>query len=159
MNPITRTYKEQIEKLILPVIESGGMELVDAECLKMVTRWLVRIFIDKEGGVTLDDCSAISREVGDLLDVHGIPPGPYTLEVSSPGLDRPLVKDGDFLKYLGHRVKVKAREKVEGVRHFRGRLTDFVDDGGRKILILHVEGRSYRVPREIVIKANLEYEA
>jgi ribosome maturation factor RimP len=108
--------------------------------------------------VTLDDCAAISREVGDLLDIHGIPDGPYTLEVSSPGLDRPLVKDGDFLKYVGHRVKVTTREKVEGVRHFRGCLMDFVDDQGRKILVLHVDGRTYRVPREIVLKANLEYE-
>ncbi len=157
MNHKTATYKEKIEQLILPVIEAGKMEIVDVECLRMPSRWLVRIFVDKEGGVTLGDCSDISHHAGDILDVHGIPPGPYTLEVSSPGLDRPLVKDRDFLRYLGHRIKVRLHEKVEGSKNFQGNLVDFQEEGGRKILILDVEGKIYRLPKETVVKANLIY--
>ena len=94
-------YQDRIKELIGPAIESESMELVDVECLKMNTRWLVRLFIDKERGVTLDDCQKISHLVGDILDVHEMPPGPYTLEVSSPGLDRPLTRDKDFLEIQG----------------------------------------------------------
>jgi ribosome maturation factor RimP len=79
------TYREEIIGLIEPVIESEGLELVELECLRMKTRWLVRIFIDREGGATLDDCASISHQAGDLLNVHDLPPGPYTLEVSTPG--------------------------------------------------------------------------
>ncbi|MBA4423155.1 MAG: ribosome maturation factor, partial [Syntrophus sp. (in: bacteria)] len=83
--------EEQIRQLAEPVLASVGMELIQVECLKMKTRWVVRIYMDREqGGVTLDDCALISNQLGDLLDVHDVPPGPYTLEVSSPGLDRPL---------------------------------------------------------------------
>jgi ribosome maturation factor RimP len=158
MNQATYTYKEKIEELILPVIEADKMELVDVECLKMKSRWLVRIYVDKEGGVTLDDCSNVSHQIGDILDVHDVPPGSYTLEVSSPGLDRPLVRDGDFSKVLGRMVKVRLREKMEGSKNFRGRLAGFTEEEGRKILILDVDGRTFRMPREMVVKANLVYE-
>jgi ribosome maturation factor RimP len=159
MNYAAMTYKEKIKGLIEPIIESERMELVDLECLRMKSRWLVRVFIDKEGGVTLDDCTEISHRVGDLLDVHEIPPGSYTLEVSSPGLDRPLVKDCDFEKYRGHRVKVRLAEKIEGAKNFRGRLVDFLEEQGRKVLVLDIEGKTYRIPREMVARANLEYES
>ena len=78
------------------MIESEGMEIVDVECLKMKFRWLVRIYIDKEEGVTIADCSEISKQAGDSLDVYDVLPGSYTLEVSSPGLDRSLTRDKDF---------------------------------------------------------------
>jgi len=158
MNQATVPYKEKIERLLLPVIEAEKMELVDVECLRMKSRWLVRIYVDKEGGVTLDDCAYISHQVGDILGVHDVPPGSFTLEVSSPGLDRPLVRDGDFSKALGRRVKVRLREKMEGSRNFRGRLVGFTEEGGRKLLILDVDGKRFHLPREMVSKANLEYE-
>jgi ribosome maturation factor RimP len=104
------TYREEIIGLVEPVIESEGLELVELECLRMKTRWLVRIFIDREGGSTIDDCTAISHQVGDLLNVHDLPPGPYTLEVSTPGLDRPLTRDKDFEKYRGSKVRIRTRE-------------------------------------------------
>ncbi len=159
MDTASLTYRERIERLIEPLIAAEHMELVELDCLKMKSRWLVRIYIDKEGGVTLDDCSEVSHQVGDLLDVHGIPPGPYTLEVSSPGLDRPLTKDKDFEKYLGHRVRVRTREKVEGARNFHGKLLDFREEEDGKILFLDVEGKTFRIPRDLVLKANLEYES
>ena len=101
-------HEEQIRQLAEPLLASVGMELVQVECLKMKSRWLVRIYMDREeGGVTLDDCALISNQLGDLLDVHDVPPGPYTLEVSSPGLDRPLSRDKDFLKYRGSRINLR----------------------------------------------------
>ncbi len=95
-------HEEQIRQLAEPLLASAGMELVQVECLKMQSRWLVRIYMDREeGGVTVDDCALISNQLGDLLDVHDVPPGPYTLEVSSPGLDRPLSSGQGFSEVSG----------------------------------------------------------
>ena len=151
-------YRERIIERVEPVIDAEGMELVDVECLRMKTRWLVRIYIDKEGGVTIDDCTDISRQVGDLLDVYDIPPGPYTLEVSSPGLDRPLARDKDFIRFRGSKIKVRLTDKIEGSRNFRGTLEGFLEEGGEKIVVIAVDGKQYRIPRKLVAKAQLEYE-
>ena len=155
---IMHTYREEIIQLIEPLLESENMELVELECLKMKSRWLVRIYIDKPEGVTIDDCSEISKQAGDILDVHNVPPGTYTLEVSSPGLDRPLTRDKDFIKYRGHNVHIKLSEKLEGSRNFRGKLIDYLDENGKKTLIVEVSGKSYHIPRDLIVKANLEYE-
>ena len=151
-------HEEQIRQLAEPLLASEGMELVLVECLKMPTRWLVRIFMDREGGVTVDDCAHISNQLGDLLDVHDVPPGPYTMEVSSPGLDRPLDSDRDFLKYRGSQVRLRLGEKIEGRRNFCARLLDYEDDGSGKVLVVLADGKTFRIPRKAVIKANLEYE-
>jgi ribosome maturation factor RimP len=156
--PETATYRERIIALIEPAVESEGLELVELECLKMKTRWLVRIFIDREGGATLDDCTAVSHQVGDLLNVHDLPPGPYTLEVSTPGLDRPLTRDKDFEQYRGARVRIRTREPIEGSRNFLGTYVEYSTEGGRRIVTVDVDGRSVRIDRENIQKANLEYE-
>jgi ribosome maturation factor RimP len=151
--------EQQIRELAEPVLASVGLELVQVECLKMKARWVVRIYMDrKEGGVTLDDCALISNQLGDLLDVHDVPPGPYTLEVSSPGLDRPLQRDKDFLKYRGSRINLRVKEKIDGRRHFCGVMTDYEDGEGGKVLVVTVGGKTYRIPREAMVKANLVYE-
>ena len=150
-------YEQQIWQLAEPLLESAGMELILVECLKMKSNWVVRIYMDREGGVTLDDCTRISNELGDLLDVHDVPPGAYTLEVSSPGLDRPLHRDKDFLKYRGEQVNIRVEGKIEGRRHFRGALVDYVDEDGRKVLVVRIADKVFRIPREAVLKANLEY--
>jgi len=155
---MSTTYREKIIELIEPVIESEDMEIVDVQCLRMKTRWLVRLYIDKEGGVTIDDCTNVSHQVGDLLDVYDMPPGPYTLEVSSPGLDRPLARDKDFIHFRGSKIRVRLTDKIEGIRNFRGTLEDFLEENGVKIIILDVDGKQYRIPKESVAKANLEYE-
>src|SRR4030066_98971 len=150
--------EEQIRQLAEPVLAVVGMELIQVECLKMKARWVVRIYMEREqGGVTLDDCALISHQLGGLLDVHDVPPGPYTLEVSSPGLDRPLFQDKDFLKYRGRRVNLRLAEEIEGRRHFHGELVAYEEEDGRKIVVLQDAGRSFRIPREAVVKANLEY--
>jgi ribosome maturation factor RimP len=152
------TYTEQIRRLAEPLLEAEGMELVLVECLKMRHRWLVRLYIDQEEGVTVGDCAAVSAQLGDILDVHDIPAGPYTLEVSSPGLDRPLVRDKDFLQYRGSMVRVTLKEKREGIRNFVGVLTDYREDAGRMVLVVSAAGQTHVIPRENVAKANLEYE-
>jgi len=158
MDRSSRLYREKIVELVEPVLESGRMELVDVECLKGKTRWMVRIYIDKEGGVGLDDCAMISGEIGDLLDVNETPPGSYSLEISSPGLDRPLARDKDFIRYAGHEIRISVTEKIEGKKNFRGRLMEFIEKEGEKIVVINVEGRVYNIPRSMIIKANLQYE-
>jgi len=153
------TYRDKMKPLVESILEFEDMELVDIECLRMKSRWLVRIYIDKEGGVTLDDCGEVSKQVGDVLDVHDLPPGPYTLEVSSPGLDRPLAKDRDFIKYRGRKVHVRVAEKLEGMKNFRGRLVDYLDREGEKIVVVDVSGKTYHIPQPLIIKARLEYES
>jgi ribosome maturation factor RimP len=153
-----RTYRERTIELVEPIVESEGMELIEVECHRMKSRWLVRLFIDKEGGVTVDDCARISDQVGDVLDVYDIPGGAYNLEVSSPGLDRPLVRDKDFVKYKGSKIKVRTHKLIEGKRNFRGILVDYLQDEEGRYLIINSDGIFYRIRREIVSKANLEYE-
>jgi ribosome maturation factor RimP len=158
MDRSSLSYREKIIELVEPVVESGEMELIDVECFRGKSCWMVRIYIDKESGVGLDNCAMISGEIGDLLDINETPPGAYDLEVSSPGLDRPLARDKDFIKYTGHTVKISVAEKIEKKRNFRGRLVDFVEKDGEKVLVVDVEGKIYNIPRNIVVKANLQYE-
>ncbi len=153
-----RTHEERIRELAEPVVEAEGMELIAVECLKMKSRWLVRLYLDKEGGVSLDDCALISNQLGDVLDVHDVPPGSYMLEVSSPGLDRPLTRDKDFLKYRGTEISVKLDQKLEGSRNFQGKLIDYVEEEGKKVLLLDASGTVHRIPRERVLRAHLEYD-
>ncbi|MDD5170803.1 MAG: ribosome maturation factor RimP [Syntrophales bacterium] len=152
------SYEDKIKALAEPAIEAEGMELILAECLIMKSRWVVRLYVDKPGGVTLDDCSDVSHLVGDILDVHDVLPVAYTLEISSPGLDRPLARDKDFLSYRGQRVNIKTKTKIDGVRNFQGILMDYVDENGEKVLIVDVQGKSVRISRQDVLHAHLEYD-
>lgn len=149
-------YRTEVRRLAEPIIESEGMELIYVECQRMKSRWLVRLFIDREGGVTIEDCSNVSNQLGDVLDVHDIPPGPYTLEVSSPGVNRPIERDVDFIKFKGHKINVKLREKHEGMKNFRGTLMGLIREDGEKLLIVAVSEKSYRIPMDLVSKARLE---
>lgn len=151
-------HRDRIIDLAGPVLRSEGMDLVDVECLRMPSRWLVRIYMDREGGVTLDDCARMSHEIGDLLNAHDLPPGPYLLEVSSPGLDRPLVRDEDFRKYRGSRIRLKLREPLEGRKNYTGRLLEYIEEEASRQIVLEEDGRTRRIPRELVMKARLEYE-
>jgi ribosome maturation factor RimP len=135
------------------------MEPILVECLKMKTRWIVRIYMDRlEGGVTVDDCAWVSNQLGDLLDVHDVPPGAYTLEVSSPGLDRPLHRDKDFLKYQGAEINLRLTEKIAGRKRFTGELVDYEEGETGKVIVLKTGDELFRIPRETVAKANLVYK-
>ena len=110
------------------VAASMGLEVVEVELRGGGKARMLRIFIDKPGGVTHEDCANLSREVGTILDVEdAVPGGSYMLEVSSPGLDRKLSRAADFERFKGSRVKLMTREPVNGNRHFEGRLESFED--------------------------------
>ena len=147
--------KDKIWQLAEPIAASEGMELIHVECLKMHSRWVFRLYLDKEGGVSLDDCTDVSNQLGDVLDVHDLSRGPYTLEVSSPGLDRPISRDQDFQKFQGAKVKIKTNSKIDGMKNFQGTLVDFVEEDGRKIARIDVAGKIYSIPKSEIVKTNL----
>ncbi len=119
---------EQVEQIVQRVAESLALELVEVEIRGGGKSRMLRITIDKPGGVTHDDCANLSREVSTILDVDdAVPGGTYTLEVSSPGLDRKLQKPADFERFTGNLVKLMTREPVNNNRHFQGRLERFAN--------------------------------
>jgi ribosome maturation factor RimP len=115
-------------KLLEPGVSALGFELVDVELAGSHHHPTLRVYIDSPGGVTVDDCADVSRQLSALLDVEDPLPGRYTLEVSSPGLDRPLVKPEDFRRFVGERIKVKMREPILGRKNFAGRLVAVAAD-------------------------------
>jgi ribosome maturation factor RimP len=147
--------KEKVRQLASPVVAAEGMELIHVECLKMPSRWIIRLYLDKESGVTLDDCTVVSNQLGDIFDINDLVANQYTLEVSSPGLDRPLSRDQDFVKYRGSGINIKTNSKIDGVKNFHGHLIDFIEENDRKVIVVEVSGKNYRIPKTEIIKANL----
>ncbi len=145
---------EEATRVIEPVLDELNFELVDVEYLSEHGRWILRIFVDREGGITLNECARVSREVGDLIDMKDVFNHEYVLEVSSPGLNRPLKKEKDFHRAVGKKLKVKMVAPIRGRRNFTGCLRDFRDG------ILHLELENDLVPltRTDVEKANLVYD-
>ncbi|MEK6576269.1 MAG: ribosome maturation factor RimP [Nitrospirota bacterium] len=122
------TAEEKVMGIAKPIVDSLGYELIDVEYLAGGNRAKLRLFIDKEGGVTLDDCEKASRYVGYALDVEDPMPTPYVLEVSSPGLDRPLKKPSDYERYKGRLVKIKTKVPVNDQMLFIGRLSGIINE-------------------------------
>ena len=120
---------ERVHELAEQTAIDHGVELVHAEVAGPEGHPIVRVFIDKPGGVTHDDCSDVSHHLGTVLDVEDAIPSAYLLEVSSPGLDRKLLNAKDYERFVGSRVKLMTREPIAGNRHFEGRLESF--DGNR----------------------------
>ncbi|MFZ7111064.1 MAG: ribosome maturation factor RimP [Desulfatiglandales bacterium] len=143
-----------MKDLVEAVVEKIGFELVDVEYISIGGRWILRLYIDKEGGVTIDDCARVSGEIGTLIDVKDIIAHEYVLEVSSPGLDRPLKKEIHFLEAVGKKVKIKMKSPVEGRRNFTGYLKEFRNG----TLFLEMETGAAALPWQGVEKANLVYE-
>lgn len=115
-------YEKKAETLILPIITKNNYELVDVEFVKEGSNWYLRAYVDKEGGFTVNDCEKVSREFSDLLDEEDFIEESYILEVSSPGLGRPLKKDKDFERSLGEEVEVKLYKAIEEQKEFSGTL-------------------------------------
>ena len=131
-----------IQEVVAPVLERASVELVDIRLLTQKGRRVLRLYIDKPGGVDLHDCATISREVAVQLDVNDIISGRYTLEVSSPGLDRPLRKASDYQRNTGRTLKVTARGS-DGVQHqLKGELISCEADG----IVLNVKGEKVSIP-------------
>ncbi|MEI6209689.1 MAG: ribosome maturation factor RimP [Desulfuromonadales bacterium] len=149
-----------VQNIALPILNSLGVELVDIEYGKVGRDAVLRLFIDKEGGVTLDDCADVSRELSLILDVEDVISCNYTLEVSSPGLDRPLKKQSDYERFAGRLIKVRTYEplpdgKGNKRKTFLGKLDGLVDG---VVTLTLVEGQTASIPLERVAKANLEFE-
>jgi ribosome maturation factor RimP len=145
---------DRVSAIADPILSNEGMELVDIEYRREVKGWVLRLYIDKEGGITLDDCTRVSQEVGRNLDIEDFILTPYTLEVSSPGLNRPLKKEEDFIKYRNRLIKVKTFSPMENRRQFKGRLLGVSEDR----IEIETEGGVYQIPLSNVAKANLEIE-
>ena len=118
-------YEAKTETLVMPLIEKNHFELVDVEYVREGSNWFLRVYIDKDGGITVDDCELISRALSDLLDVEDYIPDAYILEVSSPGLGRQLKKDKDFKRSIGEVIELKLYKAVNKQKEFEGVLVSF----------------------------------
>jgi ribosome maturation factor RimP len=137
---------------IEPILEPEGLELVEVEFKPEGGRWVLRLYIDAPGGVTLDDCELVSRQVGALLDMKDPIQQPYTLEVSSPGINRVLRKEKDFRSYAGSPIRLRTRRKVGGRRNFQGTLKGMENS----MIILDVEGKRVEINPDDLEKARLD---
>ena len=152
-----RDIPDDLRELIEPVIEDRGCELVDVDDARGSGRDVLRITIDRaegDGQVPVDSCAEISREIESQLDAADVIPGRYRLEVSSPGLDRVLAREKDFLTACGSEVRISTRRPLAGRRRFRGMLIDFKDAIAR----VSVDGVEVRIPFDEVAKANSLYK-
>jgi len=152
--------KEQVETLARPITLSLGLELVEVEYKREGRRMVLRLYIDKPGGVSLDDCADVSREIAAVLDVDDVIPGRYTLEVSSPGLNRPLKTKSHYEAYAGRLVKIKTFEMLpDDAGNLRKTfLGELLGVEGDMIRLKLREGQTASIPLPAVAKAHLEFE-
>ena len=120
-------YEQKTEAILMPIVEEHGFELVDVEYVKEGGTWYLRAYIDKPGGINVDDCEVVSRRLSDILDEKDYIEEEYILEVSSPGLGRPLKKEKDFKRSLGEEVDVRTYRMIEKQKEFTGLLKDYDD--------------------------------
>jgi ribosome maturation factor RimP len=146
---------EQVQRLIQEVVESQGYELVDAELKGGGNNSVLRIFIDKTSGISHHDCGLISEQVGTVLDVEDLIPFAYTLEVSSPGLDRKLVKESDYTRFGGKLARIQTRIPLNQQKVFRGRLQGLHDG---KVRLESPSGDLMEIPLDVIKEARLEFE-
>jgi ribosome maturation factor RimP len=151
---MSKEIVDRVWAIANPILYNEGMELVDIEFRRESKGWVLRLILDKEGGITLDDCSRVSHEVGRNLDVEDFIQNPYTLEVSSPGLTRPLRNEKDFMKYRHRLIKVKTLDPIENRRQFKGRLLGVSE----KQIEIEIDGGVFQIPLSNVVKANLEFD-
>ncbi|MCR8656293.1 ribosome maturation factor RimP [Paenibacillus endoradicis] len=147
----TSAINTAIEAMVSPFLNENGFELVDIEYIKEGSNWFLRIFVDKEGGIDIDECVRISEYVSEQLDTHEPIAGAYFLEVSSPGVERPLKKPKDVQKSIGKNVFVTTYEPVDGMKEFEGQLIAF--DGEE--LTVRVGKKEHTVPYAKVASARL----
>lgn len=151
-----KEIEAEAERLLEPVLEKDGIELVDVEYVRE-RNWILRIYIDKEGGVDLNDCQTVSEKAGALLDEKDLIPDNYMLEVSSPGLDRVLKKDKDFIRYTGEDVDVKLFAPLEGTKTkaLTARLDGLAEDGG--LLLTPEGGEQMTLARDKISQVRLHF--
>ncbi|HKQ74374.1 MAG TPA: ribosome maturation factor RimP [Blastocatellia bacterium] len=147
----------RVSEIIERVTAREGIELVHAEMTGGKSP-ILQVYIDKPGGVTLDDCVAVSQRVSLILDVEDIIPHHYTLEVASPGLDRGLYKEADYERFAGLPAHIRISEAIDGQRNFHGLLIGLDREGEVAAVIEEPDGRRRRLPLANIVKANVEIE-
>ncbi|MCH1640529.1 ribosome maturation factor RimP [Paenibacillus timonensis] len=147
----TPKIKATVEQMVTPYLEENGFELVDVEYVKEGSNWFLRVFVDKDGGIDIDDCGRISEYLSEKLDENDPIPSAYFLEVSSPGAERPLKKAEDVSKAVGKDVFVTTYEPVDGLKEFEGRLLSF--DGDE--MVVEVGKKRHAIPYNKVASARL----
>jgi len=147
----TPKIKGIVEQMVQPYLDEHNFELVDIEYVKEGSNYFLRVFVDKEGGIDIDDCGMISEYLSGKLDENDPIPEAYFLEVSSPGAERPLKKKEDVAKAVGKDVFVTVYEQVEGQKEFEGRLLSFEDD----VLVISAGKKEYSIPYAKVASARL----
>ncbi len=145
------TKQSRLEKLLTPVVESLGCELWGLDYHGQGKKSMLRVYIEKDDGVSLEDCERVSRQVSSVLDVEDPIAGEYTLEVSSPGMDRPFFRLEQYSDYVGQKLAVRLRTAFEGRRNFTGILKGIEGDE----IVLEVDNEEYLLPFELIDKANL----
>jgi ribosome maturation factor RimP len=142
----------KLETILAPVLQKEEMELVDVEYKKEGANWFLRVYIEKDGGVGLNECSIISMFLNKNLDETDFFPNHYYLEVSSPGIERPLKKPQDFIRFRGSKIKVGTMVKIDGRKHWEGILVDFADGQ----VVLEAESETFRIPLAEITQAKLK---
>ena len=148
-------YEQKTEKLLGPILEENHFELVDVEYVKEGGSWYLRAYIDKPGGITVDDCEIVNRALGDLLDEEDFIEDSYILEISSPGLGRPLKKERDFARSLGEEVEIRTYRMVNKQKEFRGILKAYDKD---TVTIEEEEGQDQIFERENIALIRLAFD-
>ena len=146
-----KSVKGIVEEILQPYLAKEGFELVDIEYVKEGANWYLRVFVDKEGGIDIDECGRISEYLSGKLDEIDPIPNPYFLEVSSPGAERPLKKVQDFYRAVGKNVYVTTYEPVNGLKEFEGKLVSFDEEN----LSIVSQNKEYVVPYRKVASARL----
>lgn len=145
---------DDVQTLVAPILEQAGVELVDVTYQKGPGGWALCFYLDKPGGITLSDCEEWSRKIGEILDEKDLIPNAYNLEVSSPGLNRPLKRTADFQRFIGQRVSVRLFAPLDGRKNFQGPLRSATDDEVR--VLLEDEKREAMIPRSMIAKTTLD---
>lgn len=133
-------YEQKTEEILMPIVDEHGFELVDVEYVKEGGTWYLRAYIDKPGGITVDDCEVVSRRLSDILDEKDYIDDAYILEVSSPGLGRPLKKEKDYKRSLGEEVEIRTYRMIEKQKEFTGILKSYDD----KTVTIELEDETVR---------------
>lgn len=148
-------YEQKAEKLLAPIVEANGFELVDVEYVKEVGEWYLRGYIDKPGGITVNDCEVVSRAFSDKLDEHDFIEDSYIMEISSPGLDRPLKKDKDFERNMGKMVELRTYRPIEKQKEFCGVLAAY--DGNSVTIEEDGKSRTFEKKEIALIRLYIEF--
>jgi len=148
---MNETIEQQVALLVEPIVREKGLELVNVEYIREGAHWYLRLYIDKDGGVDMDDCSGVSHMVSEMLDEKNQIPQAYMLEVSSPGLERPLKKEEDFVRFQGSLVTVHTTTPFQGYKEFSGNLIGLINDE----IVLEYEDKRVAIPCTLAKKTHL----